>query len=248
MRPNLLTDFLACARPTWRAGLPTLAALLLCACAATQDQPQRQTTPLGNPPAAPLPKPAASEATELPPPLDTHAVVVSPVNVGTAPATDIPQRQTNITLLAYADRLRSLSTPDLMQEIARLGDPADASRPPAADLQLAMALGQTRVPADLARAQTLLQRVLSNPQEEMRQLQPLARLLSARYAEQKRVEDLLEKQNQQLRDSQRRIDQLNDRLEAMRAIERSLTSRTPGAAHNGGGTGGAANGLRVPAP
>ena len=47
------------------------------------------------------------------------------------------------------------------------------------------------------------------------------------YAEQKRVEDQLERQNQQLRDSQRRIDQLNDRIEALRAIERSFARPNP---------------------
>jgi hypothetical protein len=176
----------------------------------------------------------------MPPPLETHAVVVSPVNVSTAPATAIPQRPTNISVLAYGDKVRSLSAAELQQEIARLGDPADPNRQPADDLQLALALGQTRAPADLARAQGLLQRVLANNQEEVRMLHPLARLIGARYAEQKRVEDQLERQNQQLRDSQRRIDQLNERLEAMRAIERSLTSRTPGAAGNG------AAGLRPP--
>ena len=45
--------------------------------------------------------------------------------------------------------------------------------------------------------------------------------------EQRRLEDLLEKQNQQTRDVQRRLDQTNERLEALKAIERSLTSRPP---------------------
>jgi len=40
--------------------------------------------------------------------------------------------------------------------------------------------------------------------------------------EQRRVEDDRDKQVQQLRESQRRIDQLNDRIEALRAIERSF--------------------------
>ena len=220
-----------------------LAALLLPGCALPQREADRPA-----PAAAPLPKAPAAAPTgtppEMPPPLDTHAVVVSPVNVSTAPATAIPQRPTNVSLLAYADKIRGLSTPELQQEVARLGDPADPARQPADDLQLAIALGQTRAPGDLARAQSVLQRVLSNPQEEVRMLHPLARLLSARYAEQKRLEEQLDRQSQQLRDSQRRIDQLNERLEAMRAIERSLTSRTaPAAAPNNGAVG---NGLRPP--
>ena len=222
-----------------------LAALLLSACAAQETA--RPARPLDNQPAAPPSAPAASGAkAELPPPLETRAVVVSPVNLSAAPATAIPQRPTNLSVLAYADKVRSLPPAELQQEIARLSDLTDPARQAADDLQLALALGQTRVPGDLVRAQGLLQRVLANPQEEVRMLHPLARLVSARYAEQKRVEDLVDRQNQQLRDSQRRIDQLNDRLEAMRAIERSLTSRTtPGAAAHPG-TAAPGGGLKPP--
>ena len=45
--------------------------------------------------------------------------------------------------------------------------------------------------------------------------------------EQRRVEEQLEKQTQQTREVQRRLDQTNERLEALKAIERSLTSRSP---------------------
>ena len=61
-----------------------------------------------------------------------------------------------------------------------------------------------------------------------RELKPLARLLAARLLDQRRLEDGVERQSQQLRDSQRRIEVLNERLEAMRAIERSLTPRGAG--------------------
>ena len=68
---------------------------------------------------------------------------------------------------------------------------------------------------------------LANPDAQAQVLHPLARLLAARYGEQRRIEDLLEKQNQQTREVQRRLDQTNERLEALKAIERSLTSRPP---------------------
>jgi DNA repair ATPase RecN len=92
-------------------------------------------------------------------------------------------------------------------------------------MQLALALTQTRVPSDGVRAQALIQRVLANTREEVRGLHPLAWMLASRYNDQKRLEEQIDKQNQQLRDNQRRIDQLNERLEAVRAIERSLTAR-----------------------
>jgi len=122
-------------------------------------------------------------------------------------------------MLAYADKVRPLGGAELAAEITRAGDPGDS---PTAQMQLALLLAQTRVPADLARALGLMQRVISNPSPEAQPLQPLARALAARYVEQRRVEDDRDKQAQQVRESQRRIDQLNDRIEALRAIERSF--------------------------
>jgi len=122
-------------------------------------------------------------------------------------------------ILSYADKMRPLNGADLSAEISRIGDPGDS---PVTQMQLALLLSQTRVPADLARALGLLQRVIANPSPEAQPLHPLARALAARYVEQRRVEDDRDKQAQQARDSQRRIDQLNDRIEALRAIERSF--------------------------
>jgi DNA repair exonuclease SbcCD ATPase subunit len=126
-------------------------------------------------------------------------------------------------MLAYAERVRLMQPPELNQEIARLGDAAS----PSAQLQLSLVLSQLRQLPELVRAQELLARVLGNA--EAQALHPLARLLASRYGEQRRLEEQLEKQNQQLRDVQRRLDQTNERLEALKAIERSLTSRQPAA-------------------
>ena len=122
--------------------------------------------------------------------------------------------------LAYAEKLKTLSPPELAAEIARLGDPGDA---PMGQMQLALALAQTRAPADLAKALALMQRVAHNNSPEARSLQPLARVLVARFIEQRRVEDERDRLAAQLRDSQRRVEQLTERLEALRAIERSVS-------------------------
>jgi len=122
-------------------------------------------------------------------------------------------------MLAYADKIRPLGAPELGNELGRLGEVAET---PTTQMQTALVLAQTRNPADLARAQGLLQKVITNPSAEAQPLQPLARVLAARFAEQRRVEEDRDKQAQQLRDAQRRIDQLNDRIEALRAIERSF--------------------------
>ena len=69
------------------------------------------------------------------------------------------------------------------------------------------------------------------------ELQPLARLLQQRYTEQRRVEDLNERQSQLLRDTQRRLDAAQERMEALKAIERSLYNNRGAGAIPGSGPG-----------
>ena len=170
-------------------------------------------------PAAP-PAPVAAPA-PAPPVVRVTPVEAEPLAPATRPALAFMPRDAAPVdaMLGYADRLRPLGSGELAAEIARLGDPGDA---PIAQMQLALVLAQTRVPADLARSLGLLQRVIANPSPEAQPLQPLARLLAARYLEQRKAEDERDRQAQQVRDGQRRIDQLNDRIEALRAIERSF--------------------------
>jgi hypothetical protein len=125
-----------------------------------------------------------------------------------------------------------MSVPELAQEISRLSEPSDS---PLRDVQLAMALTLTKVPTDAQRAQGMLQRLLQQNSPESESLRPLARLLVAQFAEQRRVEEQAERQAQQLRDAQRRIDQLNERLEAVRAIERSLPVQPAASGAQGNG-------------
>lgn len=53
---------------------------------------------------------------------------------------------------------------------------------------------------------------------------PWARWLQARYQFERRMEDQIERQAAQLREGQRKQDQLNEKLEALKAIERQLVS------------------------
>jgi hypothetical protein len=177
-----------------------LAASLAAAGCALPRQAPAQT--VAAEPAAPAPAAAAPMAPATPPAPDNVAL-----------------------LLQHADRVRGLQGAELAQEIARLSDPGA----PADQLRLAMALSQTRQLYDLVRAQELLQRVLANPTEEARELHVLARLLGARYAEQRRLEDQLDRQNLQVRELQRRLGETQDKLDALKEIERSLTSRPPAA-------------------
>jgi hypothetical protein len=167
--------------------------------------PLPQSAPVAPPPAAPA----------TPPPVVTvYVPQLEPV--------DVAARH----VLAYQERLLQLSPGDLAQEVARLGD---GSASPQAAMDLALALGYTRGPGDLQRAQALLDQVLRNGSPQAQPWHSLAKLLQARYAEQRRAEEQTERLNAQLRDAQRdnqrKIDQLNEKLEALKNIERSLNSR-----------------------
>ena len=169
-------------------------------------------------------------ATTTPPPAPAQtppvamiiAVPVAPtVEVGPAEArgTDADTNHTPVALLlTQTDRVLKLPPAELAKEIARLGEAEDAT--PETPLLLATALAQTRQAVDTARALGLVQRALGNTSPAAQPLHPLARLL----------EDQLDRQTQQLRDTQRRNDQLSERLEAVRAVERSLSTRPAPAA------------------
>ena len=98
---------------------------------------------------------------------------------------------------------------------------------PRTQMQLALVLLQTREPVETARALGLLQRVATSAEPEASAYKALAYLLIDNLITTRRLEDSLERTSQQLRESQRRIDVLNERLDAMRAIERSMNAPPP---------------------
>lgn len=192
-----------------------LAALLtaaLAGCAApgvARPKPPPSASTQAAPPPPPMPAPPAEAMTPAPAP-----------PAAPAPTSDRPAGHPVDAVLAYGDRVRGLPPAELAQDIQRLGEGAYT---PARALQLVLALGQARTPGGAQRAQGLLQRVQQDP--EALPLHPLARLLGAQFAEQRRLEDQAERQAQAVRENQRRIEQLNERLEAVRAIERSVPTR-----------------------
>jgi hypothetical protein len=165
--------------------------------------------PSAQPPAPPPEIPAAPRPAPPPAP---------PI----AQPSDLATRQ----VLAAYDRLRNLASPDLAREQTRLGD-GGAGPQAALELALTLVLPPSHTPADTTRALGLVEGVLRNTAPEAAAWQPVARLLQGRLQEQRRLEDTVERQNQQARDTQRRVDQLNDKLEALKAIERSLVTRPP---------------------
>ncbi len=177
-----------------------------------------------------LPQPPGPSPAGAKPPEPAPTAVASPVEPPASapaqpPAPQVPPPQADAALrdlLAFNDRARQLTPQDLAAEMARLNDEPPGPR---TTLQLALLLGQTRSNGDIARALALLEPLLRSTAPEAAPWQPLARLLASRFAEQRRLEEQIERQNQQARDTQRKLDQLNDKLEALKAIERNLTTR-----------------------
>lgn len=157
----------------------------------------------------------------VPCPPSTPVPVADPVPAA-VPQQPTPAESPLDALLAAAERQRNLGPTELTAELARIGDPAHS---PSLQMQLALLLLQTHQPADTARALGLLQRVAGSEAPEASPLRALARVLASRVQDVRRLEDQQERQNVQLRDAQKRIEVLNERLEAMRAIERSLGPR-----------------------
>jgi hypothetical protein len=179
------------------------AAALTIACAAPEPAPE---------PEPPESEPVVSEPAPQPEPAQPAQDAAS------APAAESPVT----AMLAYADQVRTMAGPAAAHELSRLsGQP-----PTAANLfQMALVLLQMRGPGDIVRANQLLQRVQAEDSREARALHPLARLVAAQLAEQRKVEEQAERNAQQLRDAQRRADQMQDRLDALRAIERARPNR-----------------------
>lgn len=186
-------------RHGWRLALTLAIASGLCGCAA---------------PTVSIPEPASAIA-------DLTAPVEAEPAIPAAPEEPAPHVSVLETMLAFADRVRGMQPAELTQEISRFGDGSDSAT---RLMQLVIALAQTKVAPNTQRAQALLQRVLASNEPDARALHPLARLMAPQLAEARRADEQIERQAQQLRDAQRRIDVLNERLEAVRAIERSLPS------------------------
>lgn len=198
----------------------SLAALLPAACTSIASPPTPgplTTAHQASAHAAPAPQPAGTVPDSAPAPTGT----ARPADPVRATAESAPQDLLQGSM-AYAEQVRLLSSPELTAEIARIGEPGGNVR---LQMHLALALLHTTQPADVARALGLLQRVIQHPGAEADSVKPLARLLSARLQAQRRLEESQERLSQQLRESQRRNDLLSDQLDAMRAIERSLSPR-----------------------
>ena len=144
----------------------------------------------------------------------------TPVLVQTPPRVIVVPDPSVAELLAYYSSVRLMTPSELakaQQDMAKV----DASAKN--NLRRAMLAATVHGTGDLARAQALLEPISLSTDEAA--LAPLAQLLAAHYAETRRQDDAIEKLNSQVRDAQRRNDQLNEKLEGLKNIERSLSVR-----------------------
>jgi len=125
-------------------------------------------------------------------------------------------------LLSYHQSLRRMPQGELLKELSGLGL---QKRSPRVAIQMGMALMLTRGGGDLARAQSLLDSVATSAELDAAPFRPLAQLLSSNCAETRRLYDHADKLAAQQKDNQRRIDQLNEMLEGLKTIERTLPGR-----------------------
>lgn len=134
--------------------------------------------------------------------------------------------------LAYYQMLQRMTPAQINRERQVL-----AALPPTPNNQVrtAMVLGHPRGQQDLTRALALLEGVLKSADPAAAGLHPLARLLADNYMERQKLETQLEKQGQQLKDSQRKAVELQEKIDSLAEIERTLPQR-PRATRSGGGT------------
>lgn len=96
---------------------------------------------------------------------------------------------------------------------------------PGVQLRLAVLYGSPLEAGDLLKGQQLLAALVKDETPPAQPLQPLAQLLLKQYQERLRLEAQGERTAQQLRESQRRAEVLQGKLEAMAGIEAALPPR-----------------------
>ncbi|MGV8892068.1 MAG: hypothetical protein ACOH2K_03795 [Burkholderiaceae bacterium] len=130
------------------------------------------------------------------------------------------------SLLAYHQWLRRLTPAELARELADL-----QTQPKNAQFALkkSMLLTLRHNDDDLTRAQTLTDGVIKSTEPDALIVKPLARIFAANYTEMRRLSDQTDKLNQQYKESQQRVQQLQQTLEALKTIERTLPASPNGA-------------------
>ncbi|NMF98130.1 permease [Aromatoleum toluolicum] len=131
--------------------------------------------------------------------------------------------------LAYHETIRGMNTAELARERSALSGAGNA---PLVQMKQVMLLSHPQGNNNLQRAQSLLEAINGSEKPDAVALQPLARLLAEQLQERVRLENTadrltqqLERTGQQLKDAQKQSDQLQEKLDALTEIERTLPAR-----------------------
>lgn len=138
----------------------------------------------------------------------------------TASNTGRPDALGGLPPLVYYQVLGRLNPAELAKERSTL---ASQAATPSVQMRQAMLLGHPRLGQDSGRALALLEGLLKSTDSAALDLQPLARLLADQYTERQRLESQMERQGGQLKDSQRKAQELQEKLDSLADIERTLT-------------------------
>ena len=141
----------------------------------------------------------------------------------TPPAATVQVNETAmLPLLGYYHLLQSMTPGELTRERQTLSRLPSS---PSVQVRQAMLFGMPRATTDLARALAILETVLRSRAPEAASLHPLAKLLATQYQERLRIEAQNERLGQQLKESQRKRDELQEKINALADIERSIPIR-----------------------
>lgn len=147
----------------------------------------------------------------------------APTEEQAPPSVEVPGA---VSALAYYQSLQRMSATEISRERSTLGVHSTA---PLNQLRLAMLLGYPRAAQDLYRALALLEGVLKSSDPVAQSLHSIARLLADNYAERLRLDVQAEKQGaqlkEQLKESQRKTGELQEKLNGLADIERTLPVR-----------------------
>jgi hypothetical protein len=160
----------------------------------------------------------ACAGTPVQPPPNAAACVTVVVAEAAAPAAD----NTLGELLAFQSGVRQLKPAELARSLAEPdAEPGTAG----AKLRRAMLLAAQRGSGDLARAQALLDAVAAPATPDGAAFKALARFLSAAAGDARQQDEVHDKLALQVREGQRRNEQLAEKLEGLKNIERALSVR-----------------------
>lgn len=144
-----------------------------------------------------------------------------PVKEATPPEMAAPTPNAMLPL-TYYQMLSRMTQAELGRERMVL-----AALPHGANTQvrMAMLLGHPRAQQDISRAIALLENVLKSTDPTSIGLQGLARLMADNYIERQKIEAHLDRQGQQLKENQRKLVELQEKIDGLADIERTLPQR-----------------------